>query len=335
MALPGVQSVALCGYSPLSSQSWNDDIYVDGHPAPGPNDQNDTSYDRVTGGYFDVIGNPILRGRGITAQDVESAPHVAVINQAFARKFFKDEDPIGKHFGRSEMGASRQYEIVGIAKDARYLTYDLEKPVDAFMFMPEAQHDVYPNADYTKGDIATHYLGDIVIVTKPGANLSDSAVRHAMAAVDAGLPVIRIRSLRNQVAATFSQQRMIARLTSFFGALSLVLAALGIYGVTAYNAGRRTGEIGLRMALGAARGQVVGLVLRGALGLILFGLLIGLPAAYESGRFLGDQLFGLNPHNVAVTVVSALALAAAAFLASLIPALRASRISPLDALRTE
>jgi ABC-type antimicrobial peptide transport system permease subunit len=128
---------------------------------------------------------------------------------------------------------------------------------------------------------------------------------------------------------------MIARLTSFFGILSLVLAALGLYGVTAYNAGRRVGEIGLRMALGAGRGQVVAMVLRGALGLILFGLLMGLPLAIFSGKYLGAELYGMSPYNTTVTAISVLALGLSAFFACLIPALRASRISPVEALRTE
>ncbi len=128
---------------------------------------------------------------------------------------------------------------------------------------------------------------------------------------------------------------MIARLTSFFGLLSLVLAALGLYGVTAYSAGRRVGEIGLRMALGARRGQVVAMVLQGALGLILFGLSIGVPLAILSGRYLGAELYGMSPYNAAVTTVSVLALGVAAFFACLIPALLASRISPLEALRAE
>jgi predicted permease len=323
-------------YSPQSGNSWNDGIFVNGHPSPGPNETDAFSgFDRVTGGYFGVVGNPIVRGRAITGQDTETAPHGAVINEAFARRFFKGEDPIGKHFGRSERGADRQYEVVGIAKDARYLTYNLAKPIAPFFFIPEAQHDVYPNPEYTKGDIGSHYLNDIVIAMKPGASLSDSVARRTMAQVDPNMPVVLIRTLREQVAANFNQQRMIARLTSFFGLLSLVLAALGLYGVTAYNVGRRVSEIGLRMALGANRGEVVAMVLRGALGLILFGLLVGLPLAIFSGTYLGAELYGMSPYNTAVTTMSVMALGLSAFFACLIPALRASRISPMEALRTE
>jgi len=333
--VPGVSSVALCAYSPQRGGSWIDGVFVDGHPAPGPNENISSVFDRVTPGYFDVIGTPILRGRGITEQDTDSAPHVAVVNEAFARRFFKGEDPLGKHFGRSEFAAARQYEIVGIAKDARYLNYDLDRPVGPFFFLPEAQHDVFQNPAYTGGDVRTHFLGDIVIAMRPGASLSDSEIRRAMAAVDSNMPVILISSLGNQVAGQFSQQRLIARLTSFFGILSLVLATLGMYGVTAYNAGRRTGEIGLRMALGAGRGQVVTLVLRGTLALILLGLLIGVPLTLLGAPILQTQLYGMSPYNVTVTVVSTLALALSAFVACLIPALRASRISPLEALRAE
>jgi len=335
-AIPGVSSVALCMYSPQSGNSWNDGIFVYGHPSPGPNETDSYSgFERVTGGYFGVIGTPIVRGRAITDEDTETAPHVAVINEAFARRFFKNEAPLGKHFGRSERGADRQYEVVGIAKDARYLTYDLDKPIFQFFFIPEAQHDVYPNPEYTKGDIGSHYLNDIVIAMKPGATLSDSVARRTMAQVDPNLPVIAIRTLHDQVAANFNQQRMIARLTSFFGLLSLVLAALGLYGVTAYNAGRRVSEIGLRMALGANRGEVVAMVLRGALGLILVGLLLGLPLAIFSGTYLGAELYGMSPYNATVTAISVLALGLSAFVACVIPALRASRISPMEALRAE
>jgi predicted permease len=335
MGIPGVSSVAVSSYSPQSGDSWNDSAWVDGAPATGPKDDLLSSFDRVTPGYFDVIGNPIIKGREITERDIEASQHVAVINEAFARRFFPHQDPIGKHFGRSEIGASRQYEIVGVAKDARYLTYGLDRPISPFFFLPEAQHDVFPNAENTKGDVRSHYLHDVVVKMHPGATLSDAAVRKAMAAVDPNLPVIMVRSLRDQVAAQFNQQRLIARLTSFFGVLSLVLASIGLYGVTAYNAGRRVNEIGVRMALGADRGQVIALVLRGAFVLIIVGLLLGLPLAFWAARFLGAQLYGMNPFNPVVTLLAIVTLGLSALIACTIPAFRASLISPLEALREE
>jgi predicted permease len=334
-SIPGVSSVALAAYSPQSGGMWSDGVFVDGRPAPGPQEDNSSCFDRVTAGYFEAIGNPILKGRGISGQDTATSRHVAVVNEAFARKFFGREDPIGKHFGRSEIGAARQYEIVGVAKDARYLSYDPGQPIGAFFFLPEAQHDVFAKAAFTHGDVRTHFLDDIVIVTQPGARLSVSRVRRAIAAVDPNMPVISIRTLRDQVAGQFNQQRLIARLTSFFGILSLVLASIGLYGVTAYNAGRRSNEIGVRMALGADRGDVVALVLRGAFALTGFGLLLGLPLAAAAGRFLGNQLYGMNPYDPAVISVAVAALGLSALSASLIPALRASSISPLEALRVE
>jgi ABC-type antimicrobial peptide transport system permease subunit len=156
-----------------------------------------------------------------------------------------------------------------------------------------------------------------------------------MASVDPSLPIISIHALKEQVAGQFKQQRLIARLTSFFGILSLVLASIGLYGVTAYNAGCRTNEIGVRMALGADRHHVLALIMRGAFGLILFGLLIGLPLTFAAGRFLGNQLYGTNPHDPMVTFVAVATLGLSALVASLIPALRASSISPLEALRAE
>jgi ABC-type antimicrobial peptide transport system permease subunit len=156
-----------------------------------------------------------------------------------------------------------------------------------------------------------------------------------MAGIDPNMPVNFISTLRDQVSVQFGQQRLIARLTSLFGILSLVLASIGLYGVTAYNAGRRTNEIGLRMALGASRGNVVALVLRGAFGLIALGLLLGVPLSAVAGRFLGHQLYGLNPNNPAVIAVAVAALGFSALIASLVPAFRASSISPVQALRSE
>ena len=333
-SIPGVSAVALCTYSPLSGNNWGSGVWVEGRPAPGPKDDNSASRDRVTAGYFDVIGNPILRGRGISRQDTATSPYVAVINEAFARKFFKNEDPIGKHFGRFGIGSERQYEVVGIAKDARYLSFNFGKPVAPFFFQPETQRDADPKTGEPAID-SSHFLHDIVIVTRPGAGFPIAQIHRAMASVDPNLPIISIHTLRDQVTGQFTSQRLIARLTSFFGILSLVLASIGLYGMTAYNAGSRMNEIGVRIALGANRSNVVGLVLRGAFGLILIGLLTGLPLTFAAGRFLGNQLYGMDPYNPVVTLVAAATLALSALIASLIPALRASSISPMEALRAE
>jgi predicted permease len=326
--LPAVSSVALCVYAPQSGGGWGSGVWVDGKPDPGPGKDNSSAWDRVSAGYFDVIGTPILEGRGITDQDTASSRKVAVVSEMFVRKFFKNEDPIGKHFGKTPADR-QQYEIVGVAKDARYLTFNLVQQMLPAFFLPEAQ------AEYEQTNLGSLYLHDVVIATRPGASLSLADISQAIASVDPGLPVISVRTLREQVAVQFTQQRLIARLTSFFGILSLVLASIGLYGVTAYNAARRVNEIGVRIALGASRGDVIALILRGAFSLITFGLLIGVPLTFTAGRLLGSQLYGVSPYNPEVTLVAVAILSLSALLASLIPALRASSISPLDALREE
>jgi predicted permease len=332
--LPGVSDVAVAMYSPLSGNNWGAGVWVDGKPLPGPHDDNLAFWDRVTAGYFDAIGTRIVEGRGIAVQDTATSQPVAVINQAFARKYFKQEDPVGKYFGRTEMQSSRAYQIVGVTEDARYLDSALDKPPGPLFFLPEPQHDVSPNSGKDV-DPGSHFLHDIVIVTRPGVRLASARVRQAVVSVDPSLPIISIQALTEQVDGQFRQQRLIARLTSFFGILSLVLASIGLYGVTAYNAGRRTSEIGVRMALGATRSQVAALVLRGAFALVAVGLLVGFPLALAAGRFLGSQLYGLNPYDPVVILAAVLTLGFSAPVASLIPAVRASLTSPSEALRAE
>jgi predicted permease len=324
--IPGVASVALSLYAPPVA-GWGSGVWVDGHPAPSPADDNLSSWNRVTPGYFEAVAIPMRLGRSLSEQDTANSVKVAVVNESFARKFFRDEGPIGKHFGpRATM--SRAFEIVGVVSDARYFTKGLDRPTGPMYFTPEAQ------ADYTQSAGAL-FLHDIVIASKPGVNVSASSVLQAMASVNPNLPVIAIRTLREQVADQFTQPRLIARLTSLFGMLSLLLAVIGLYGVTAYNAGCRTGEIGVRMALGANRADIVRLVLRGSFAVICCGLLIGLPLTFVSSQFLASQLYGANPHDPAVILIAVMALVLSVVVASLIPAVRASLVTPVNALRTE
>jgi predicted permease len=331
--IPGVSHVAICQYSPLSGNNWGAGVWIDGRPAPGPNDDVLAMWDRVTPGYFNAIGTPIMEGRGISRDDTATLQHVAVINEAFARKFFKNEDPIGKYFAQMGMGTSHQYRIVGITQDARYFD-DFAKRVDPMYFVPEAQHDYLPKTGKDV-DPGSHFLHDIVIVTHQGASVSSARIRQAMASVDPNLPIISIGTLHEQVAAQFRQQRLIAQLTSFFGLLALILASIGLYGVTAYNVARRTNEMGVRLALGATPSQVAALVFRGAFALVGIGLLVGFPLALVAGRFLGSQIYGLNPYDPVVIFLAVATLGFSALVAAFIPALRASRISPSEALRAE
>jgi predicted permease len=324
--IPGVASVALSLSSPPVA-GWGSGVWVDGRPDPGSREDNFSSWNRITPGYFEAVAIPMRLGRSLSEQDTANSPKVAVVNESFARKFFPGENPVGNHFGPRQT-MSRAFEIVGVVRDARYFTRGLDQPTGAMYFTPEAQ------ADYTQSAGAL-FLHDIVIASKPGANVPPQSVLQALASVNPNLPVIAIRSLREQVTSQFTQPRLIARLTSLFGVLSLLLAFIGLYGVTAYNAGCRTGEIGVRMALGATRGDIVRLVLRGSVALICLGVLVGLPLTIITSRFLVSQLYGVSPSDPAVISTAVMALVLSVLVASMIPAVRASLATPVDALRSE
>ncbi len=325
--IPGVSSVALALYAPPNG-GWFSEVFVDGRPTPAPGADYSSSWNRISAGYFDAVGTPVARGRGVTDQDTATSRRVAVVSEAFARKFFDNENPIGKHFGRTAE-TSREFEIVGVVRDARYITRRLNEPVGPIFFLPETQ------AEYEKTNLGSLYLHELVIAARPGVSVPVASIRQGIASVDPRLPVISIRGMKDDVSSLFVQPRLIARLSSLFGVLSLLLASIGLYGVTAYNAGRRTGEIGVRIALGASRSQVVRLVLRGAFTLILVGLALGLPLTFVVGRVLGSQLYGASPYNPVVTISAIVALSLSALIASLVPALRASSISPSGALRAD
>jgi predicted permease len=335
--IPGVAAAAICQYSPLSGNNWASSVWLEGRPAPGPEAdkvENMVYWDRVTPGYFGAIGTQIIEGRSISEEDTATSQHVAVINEAFAKKYFNNENPIGQYFGRPELGSSRNYKIVGVAQDARYLDFDFDKPVVPFFFLAEAQHDVVAKtgADSNPG---SHHLHDIILVARPGATVSAAEIRQAIISVDPRLPIESIGTLGEQVSNQFRQQRLIAQLSSFFGILSLVLASVGLYGVTAYNVGRHTTEIGVRLALGATPAQAAALIVRGAFALVAIGLVVGFPLALGVGQFLGSQLYGLNPYDPATTLLAILTLSFSTLVAASVPAVRASRISPSEALRAE
>lgn len=330
--LPGVAQVALAVYTPLSGNNWGNAIWVNGHDTPGPNEEAESSWTRATPNFLSSIGNPIVRGRELDERDAENTQHVAVINETFAHKFFAHQDPIGKYFG---WAADRptSYRIVGVAKDARYLTSNLDKPVTPFFFLPEAQHD-FDRVSGKEPGWGSHYMQNIVIVEVPGQNVSYQAIRRALASVDPSLPITSIGTFRQQVEGVFRPTELMARLTSFFGVLAIVLSSIGLYGITAYSAGQRTNEIGVRIALGASPQQAVALLLRGPFLLTLIGLALGLPVSVAMSGSLKNQAFGGDPHAAIVVMIATAVLALTGFLAALIPAVRASSISPCEALRT-
>jgi predicted permease len=314
-ALPGVEHVALSTYTPLEGDNWSEGVIIEGRPAPGPNDNIVASWTRVTPEFFDLIGQHLLRGRGITEQDTATSPGVAVVNQAFVKKFFKQgEDPIGVHFGTNGMKSSGDFTIVGLVSDIKYVAP--REPTRPMYFRPL-------------------YAGAIMLETRGPIDGLEARARQVLSGINPNLPVVNFHPFDVQIANQFTQARLIARLTMLFGVLALVLASVGLYGVTAYTVARRTPEIGIRMALGAGRGSVVAMVLRGALLQAAIGLAIGVPVALLSARLLKSQLYGVEGGDAFVLTGAVLTLVLAAALAGLIPARRAASIDPMTALRTE
>lgn len=332
--LPGVQSVGLELYSPLEGNSWGEGVYVDGRPAPAPGAHIGSSWDRVNPGFFATVGQPVLRGRVFTEDDTATSRKVAVVSQAFVKKFFPGEDPIGRHFGVFEPRFSSTFEIVGVVADAKY--NNPKDEVRSMYFRPLTQAMAgLTESDEVMAEGRSMYIDSAMLrFAQPPSNL-DSEVRQALARINPNLTLIDLHSLDYQVAGNFSQEKLVARLTLLFGGLALVLASVGLYGITSYQVARRTSEIGLRMALGADRGKVVRLVMRGALSLVGIGLLIGVPGALVGARFMADQLYGVKAYDPASLLAAVAVLAAAAVSAGFIPARRASRIEPMVALRSE
>jgi predicted permease len=321
--IPGVKSASLSWYSPLGGDNSNGRVYIQGKTpdyrwtAP--------SWDRVGPHYFETIGTRLVRGRVIEERDKPGALNVAVINETFARRFFPNEDPIGQRFGMADASHSADYEIVGIVEDAKY--QDTRGPAYATFFLPLLQT---PPGESVRG-----WVGAIELHVAGRPENIESAVRDTLADVDPNLPVLSTMSFGEQVARNFNGERLIARLTDLFGVLGLILACVGLYGVTAYAVARRTNEIGIRMALGADRRNVLGLVLRAALAQVGLGLAVGIPVALAGGYLLAHQLYGVKSYDPTILGAAALVLAACAIFAASVPARRATRVDPMIALRYE
>jgi predicted permease len=332
--IPGVESAALALYAPLQD-NWGEMVIRQGHGMPGMDEQVGSSWDHVSVGYLETMGQQILRGRSITEQDTVSTQQVAVVDESFVKRFFKPgEDPLGTHFGLDLPRYSSTFEIVGIVRDANYTdpTGHWRRPL---FFVPLAQRTQYDADLMQTVDDSSHFIEGAVLKLRGSAEGLEPQVRRVFADVDPNFTVLNLQSMQEQVDAELDQQRAVAKLVGLFGLLALVLAAVGLYGVTAYGVERRTGEIGVRMALGADRGNVVALVLRGAFTQILIGLLIGIPVSIACARLIAAQLFEVKGWDPLVLGGAVFSLGFCALLASIIPARRAASVNPVQALRVE
>jgi len=311
-------------------------VLIAGKPAPAPGEQTGASWDRVSASYLQQLGVKLVRGRHFTTADNETSQNVAVVNEAFVRHFFKaGEEPLDQFFGLNLPENVNSFRIVGVVGDARFAGFQLDRPMRPMFFVPLAQTVDYANEMMRRVETASHYVGGVLLVSNASPGALEPQVARVLAEADPNLAVINIRTLQEQVERTFDQQRAVASLAGLFGAIALVLAAIGLYGVTAYSVARRTSEIGIRMALGADRGRVIGLVLGGAFRRVMVGLLLGLPLAVGTGYLLSAQLYGVSFWDPVALGVATVSLTVAALIASVVPATRAAGLAPMRALRTD
>jgi len=332
---PGIKIAAPALYAPMTGDSWNEGVRIQGRPEPSPKEDVGAGWARVMPGFFEALGAKTLLGRTLGNDDTASTLNVAVVNEAFAKHFFKDQNPIGQHFGIDRLRYASSYEIVGVVKDMRYMTWDYKSPVGPMFWVSEKQTVPYDDPVFSDGEKYSHFLYNIVIWAPGDQQGVEERVRRALASVDASLVLNSVDPYSKIVSADFHQQNMIATLTSLFGFLGLVLAAVGLYGVMAYTVEQRTNEIGLRMALGADRKHVIAMVLRGALWQVGLGLGLGIPLAVLAGKLMKDQLFGVVPWDPRMLATATVLLALAAIVASVMPVRRAAGVQPMIALRND
>ena len=333
--LPGVRGSGLALYNPLTN-NWGELIYVAGHPAPKMSEESAASWDRVSHDYLQNFGMAVLRGRAFTAADNETTEPVAIVNEAFVKRFFKSgEEPLDQHFGLDLPENAGTFRIVGVVRDAKFAGWGLNRPALPMFFVPLAQNVDYKQDLLKRVELRSHFIGGIMLVTNTPPGVLEPLLTRTLAEVDPNLTITSVRTMQQQIALSFDQERAVASLAGLFGIIALLLAAVGVYGVTAYTVAQRTNEIGIRMALGADRAKVVQLVLRGAFKRVALGLILGLPLAIGAGRLISAQLYGVSSWDPLALTVAASALAICAFFAAIIPATRAASISPVTALRAE
>ena len=313
--IPGVQSVTLSNPPMLSGSVNGTSFIVQGRPySRGPH--NDINRVRIAPDFFETLQIPILRGRGFTDRDSLSAPKVGVINEAAVRKFFPNEDPLGKRYGSSPE-TSDQFEIVGIVRDIKYNA--LREPAPPTQYVPYAQSPL--------GAMAF----EVRTATDP--TIPMPAIREAVRQVDSNLPILDMATQMEHIERRFAQERVFARAYTLFGGLALLVASIGLFGLMSYNVTRRTTEIGIRMALGAQQQNVLRMVMRESLILVVVGVVIGVGAALGAGRFVASLLFGLTPTDAPTSGAAIALMLMVSAIAGYLPARRASRLDPMRALR--
>src|SRR5436305_182775 len=325
--LPEILKVGICTYTAMEDNNWSTSVQVQGQPDLNVN----ASFVKANAEYFDSIGTRVVMGRGIGPQDTSTARPVAVVNQEFVKKLFQNRNPLGQRFGSPGPDSTGDFEIVGVVEDTTYTTPRWKD--HAMYFVPMMQRPLSDKSPVENDQ--SLYAGAIVLETTRPINDLESKVRATLVSINPNLTVMKFQAFDQQIADVFADDRMIAQLTLLFAALALMLASVGLYGVTAYSVARRTSEIGIRMALGAERVAVVAMVMRGVAFPAALGLALGAPPALLCVRFVRAQLYDVTSMNVSVLASAIIPLAVAACLAGLVPARRAASTDPAQSLRTE
>jgi predicted permease len=320
-ALPGVQSVSLSALPPMTNARWRTGVFVQGH-IPGAQEQTTARLNFVGPRYFHTLEIPLLEGREFTPRDDAAAPKVAIINEAMARFYFGNESAVGRRLSFIGPGHG-EIEIVGVTRNTKLNS--LREATPHMMYVPYLQT---PPAS-----LAYSMTAEIRTAGSPDAAVG--AVRQAIRRIDPDTPILGFTTLAQQVDESLAQERLVARISTLFGLLALFLASVGLYGVMAYTVARRTGEIGIRMALGARRMQVLWMVLGEALRLVAAGIVFGIPLVVVFGRLISSQLYGISPADPLSILGAIVLLAAISALATYVPARRAAKVDPMMALRHE
>jgi macrolide transport system ATP-binding/permease protein len=326
--LPGVTKVGIATYTPMEDNNWGTGVSVQGQPPVGGFG---ASFVKANAEFFDSVGTRAVMGRGIGVQDTSTAPTVAVVNEAFAKHYLKGLNPIGQHFGGDGPKSAGDYEIVGVVEDT---AYESVKWNNHYMYFVPMMQRPPSDKDPIEKDEGL-YAGAISIATDRPMSDMETLARRTLVGINPNLAVTKFQTFSEQIGDRFSEEKMISRLTMLFGGLALLLATIGLYGVTAYTVAGRTPEIGIRMALGAERSNVIAMIMRGATMQIVVGLAIGIPVALACVRFVKAQLYEITNADATVLAGAVVTLAVAACIAGLIPARRAASIDPAKALRME